>query len=315
MIRTENARESRRSVSRNVWIAVGLVAFVAVDILLVALALGWGRDVPQTADWQASSEISPPAEDHSEDIVDEPQSPPEPDEAQTAPRLLSVVSETVAWRSEGGACEERAEIELTIDGGETWGAAYPAADGLGRPLWLSGADYTAVQAAIASGDDCSAYGVRTYDSGATWTREDQVIENSVFIDPRDSSVMVWSGERIQGPCNSFTQVAVTGGVASAVCQDGSLWNLDSQNRSWDETGIDAVVAVSGSDGRRVAALESAECDGLALVEFGNESVQPISCVANQPGETTAVDLQGETLWVWAGDQVSVSASLGRDLNS
>lgn len=313
MSRREKAPESRRSVSRKVWIALGLVAFVAVDILLVALALGWGRDDPQPAGWQASSETSPQDEDDSEDTPDEPP-PPEPDEAQAVPRFLSVVSETVAWRSEGGACEERGEIELTVDGGETWGSAYPPADGLGRPLWLSGADYTAVQTAIASGDNCLADGVRTYDSGATWIQEDQVVANSVFVDPRDSSWMMWGGERIEGPCSDITQVAVTGGVASAVCQDGSLWNRGSQS-GWNQTGLDAVVAVGGSDGRRIAAVESTECDGLALVEFGNELVQPLTCIAKQPGEPAAVDLQGETLWVWAGDQVSVSANLGRDLDS
>lgn len=311
MSRSEKARKSRRSVTHKAWVVVGLFVFVLVDILLVALALGWGRNAPQAAGWEASSQTTSQTEDELEETLDDPPKPPEPKELQAAPRLLSVVSETVAWRSEGGACEERGEIELTVDGGETWGSAYPATGGLGRPLWISGADYTAVQAAIASGEDCLAEGVRTYDSGATWTQEDQVIANSVFIDPLDASAIVWGGERIEGPCDAITQVAVTGGTAAAVCQDGALWNVRPESDSWDQTAIDNAVAVTGSEGRWIAAVESHDCNGLGLVEFGAGPVQQIACSSVESGESTALDLQGRTLWVWAGDQISVTANLGR----
>lgn len=314
MSRAEKAREGRRAVSHKAWVVVGLVVFIAVDILLVALALGWGRGVPQVVGREASSETTSQTEDDPKESLVDPPPAPEPEAPQAAPRLLSVVSETVAWRSEGGTCDERSEIELTVDGGETWGSAYPAAEGLGRPLWLSGADYTAVQAAIASGQDCLAEGVRTYDSGASWMREEQVVANSVFIDPLDSSVMVWGGEPIEGPCEAITQVAVTGGVASVVCRDGTVWNLGSNSDSWDDTEVDGAFALSGSDGRRIAAVESDECDGLGLVEIGNESVQSIACTTVQPDEPTAVDLEGSTLWIWGGDQVSVYANYGGDPN-
>lgn len=315
MSRTEKVREGRRFVSRQAWIVVGIVAFVAVDILLVALALGWARDAPQASEWIAPSENSSQTQDDVEETPDELQPSTEPEETRSVPRLLSVVSDTVAWRSEGGTCTERGEIELTVDGGETWGSAYPAAEGLGRPLWISGADYTAVQAAIASGEGCSADGVRTFDSGATWNQDEQVIANSVFIDAQDPSVMVWGGEPIEGPCGAITQVAVTAGVASAVCQDGSLWNFGSQSDSWDRTSVDGAFAVSGSDGRWVAAVASPDCEGMGLVEFGSDSVQQVSCAPVELGEATALDIQGDNLWVWSGDDVSVSPNLAGGLSS
>lgn len=313
MSRPERTHKVRRGIPGTAWVMAGLAAFVAVDILLVALALGWGRDEAQGGAWEAPSQSTSQTRDGSEDEPEEPtpsrETQPESEQAQVTPRLLSVVSETVAWRSEGGACEERAEIELTVDGGDTWGSAYPATEGLGRPLWLSGADYTAVQAAIASGEDCMADGVRTYDSGATWAWENQVIANSVFVDPLDASVIRWGGERVEGPCSDITQVAVTGGTAAAVCQDGSLWTLGSPSDPWDQSEVNGAIAVSGSDGRWIAAVGSPDCNGMSLVEFGGDLVQQVSCVSVELGEATALDLQGNTLWVWAGDDVSVSANL------
>lgn len=314
MSRTEKARESRRSVSRKAWVVVGLAVFVAVDILLIALALGWGREAAQSAELQASSQTAGQTEDDSEDTVDEPQPSPEPEETRPVPRLLSVVSDTVAWRSEGGICNERGEIELTVDGGETWGSAYPAAEELGRPLWLSGADYTAVQAALASGQECLPDGLRTYDSGATWTQEDQVITNSVFVDPIDSSAIRWGGEGIEGPCGAITQVAVTGGTASAVCQDGALWNLGSQSGSWEQIGVSGATAVTGSNGRWIAAVESAECDGLGLVGLNGASVQALACLPAELVGAVTVNFTGDNLWLWVDDHVLVSTDGGRSFD-
>lgn len=296
-------------------IAAGLAIFVAVDVLLVAMAFGWGRVDPATS---APGSVGQPDE-ISDGIPEAASSGTHPTDSQgpkrtSTPRLLSVVSEAVAWRSEGGSCDDRGSLELSMDGGETWGAAYPADEQLGRPLWLSGADYTAVQSVIASGPDCELSGVRTFDSGASWERQEQVVTNSAMVDPTDSSVLVWGGEDIAGPCESMSKVAVTGGVASVVCDDGSLWSVSSDSTDWTELEVQGTIALAASDRRWVAATESPECNGLGLVELDESSTELLACAPAEPDSDTALDMAGDTLWLWAGDEVLISSDGGSTFN-
>lgn len=313
----------RPGLSKRTVIIAALIVFVAIDVVLAALALGWRRDEPQTVVTNSSTQLTAPSEESQgpaedeETLVDqEPSVDPEPSPPapQSVPRLISVVSDTVAWRTEGGACDERGVLELTIDGGETWGETYPAADGLGRPLWVSGADYTTVQAAISSGLDCDAQGARTFDSGTSWAQDDQVIDNSVLVDPSDSSVVVWGGDELSGPCGDMTQVAVSSGVASVICGDGSVWSAPAGDTAWTEHSVNGAVALSGSEGRWIAAVESPDCIGLDLVELTDSTAESLACAPVSAQDEVALDLAGNTLWLWSGDEVLVSTDLGRSLD-
>lgn len=238
MTGARKTQRAGRELSRKTMIAVGLVVFIAVDVLLVALALGWDREPAPVGGSTSLTTQSSESESHSERTApaEDPPSDSEVEPPRVAPRLISVVSDTVAWRSEWGVCDERGTLELTVDGGETWGAAYPSADGLGLPLWLSGADYTAAQTAVASGSDCEEIGIRTYDSGSSWIQDEQVVANSVFVDPSDPSTVMWGGDALEGPCEDIRQVAVTGGVAAVICEDGSLWSVPMGSLEWTRRG-------------------------------------------------------------------------------
>lgn len=315
---TKESAARTRLASPRVLIVPALVAFMAVDIILVALALGWGRDEPQVggSDLPSRSATSVGEDDG---VTDDHVAPPSSaDEAlnslETAPRLLSASSDTVAWRSEGGACADGAPLELTIDGGENWAAASPTSDDLGRPLWVSGADDAAVQSAVASGAECEPKGLRTFDSGSSWTEDRQVVTNSVLVNPMDTGELIWAGETFRGPCRDMTQVAVTGGVASVVCGDRSLWMASSGVSRWAQTSVENVIAVGGSEGRWVAAVDSAVCEGLGIVEFDRASGDTVACAPISAEEGPALDLLGDTLWLWAEDQVLVSADFGRSFN-
>lgn len=136
--RGKPARKARRALPRKAMIVVGLALFIAVDIVLIALASGWGRDEPRAAASMSPTQTAQPEEDFDQtEPADQSPSETDVDAPQVVPRLLSVTSDSVAWRSEGGTCDERGSLELTVDGGDTWGAAYPPADELGRPLWVS----------------------------------------------------------------------------------------------------------------------------------------------------------------------------------
>lgn len=313
--RGKPARKTRRALPRNALAVVALAVFIAVDIVLIALALGAGRQETQAAAPVSPTQIARSSEDPDQtESVDRSLSDENVNSPQVAPRLLSVVSDAVAWRSAGGACDERGELELTIDGGQSWGAAYPSVDGLGRPLWVSGVDYTTVQSMLASGADCGLVGFRTFDSGASWTQDGEAVTNSVLVDPSDPSLVLWDGEVIEGPCGDINQVATTGGVTGVICGDGSLWNSPSGSIEWTESVIDNAVALGGSDGRWIAAVQSNDCEGLSLVEFDEESVEPLACAPTELEADAVLDVSGSVLWLWAGDQVMISTDLGRSFN-
>lgn len=302
---------SRRKLSRKALVLTAIAALIFVDVILVVLALGRGHDHLQvTAPTSPDQAIGP--EDKTEAAVQSGEGAAEA--AGTVPRLLSVVGDSVAWRSEGGQCDQRGSLQLTVDGGETWGSTYPSSEALGRPLWVSGADFTSVQSAIASGSDCQPEGARTYDTGVSWLEADEVVTNSVLVDPTDPSRVIWGGRSIDGPCEDLTQVAVTRGMATALCSGGQLWSLASDATEWNQSGLDGAVALAASEGRWFAAVESSECNGLYLVEFNTNSVEPLSCVSAGADDESALDVNGNALWIWTGNEVLVSTDLGRSFN-
>lgn len=319
MSATTGNRSGTRGFTRKVLVIPALVAFLAVDIVLIALALGWGGDQLQaTGPDSPTLTASPAKDDHGtvdDGVTPSPSTDAEPNSLYTSPRLLSAASDSVAWRSEGGSCNERGSLELTIDGGETWGAAYPTLEGPGQSLWVSGADHSSVQSVIASGADCGLEGLRSFDSGASWADDDQVITNSVMVDPNDPSELIWGGERLSAPCQDVNNVAVTRGVASAVCSDGSLWSVSSESAEWVQTDVENAIGVAGSDGRWIASVDARECNGLQLVEFSDVSVETLACMPIESQSAPAMDLTGDTLWLWAEDEILILFELGRSLNS
>lgn len=315
---------------RNSLIAVGILAFLAIDVLLVALALGRSGDVPAaetSADPAAWLEESAAEEDLEADSEEDDSSPPdesvestpEAEELdsleQSTSRLLSVVNSTVAWRAEGGVCDETGQVELTIDGGQTWGSTYPGALELGAPLWISAADYQAVQAAIATGDDCAETGYATTDSGAIWTQEGDALEDAVFIEPGDRSRISVAGQSLEGPCEHLVDVAVGGDVISVVCEDGKLWTAQSDAAQsdaaeWSESMSEGAVAVAASEQTQLAAVESSQCGGMVLMSFGEDSIENRACIPEPVDNPVGVDLAGESVWVWVGDALLISSDDG-----
>lgn len=307
-------------ITRKALVIPALTVFIAVDIILVALAFGWGRDAPEAAE-SNPPDLSPAlrAEGHgasgSEIVVPTPSPHERANPMESVPRLLSSASETLAWRSEGGSCDEAGSLELATDGGETWDAAYPTADTLGRTLRISTSDFTAVQSAVATGANCELRGVRSFDSGSSWSNDGQVVTNSVLVDPQDASEVIWGGESVQGPCRNMTQVAVTRNVASVVFGDGLIWRAPSDDSDWIETGVENAVAVSGSDGRWIAVIETKDCDGLGLVESSDPSVKSLACLPDGSRGSIALDVIGNTVWLLVEDQLFISTDLGRTLKS
>lgn len=109
-------------------------------------------------------------------------------------------------------------------------------------------------------------------------------------------------------------VAVSAGVTGVICGNGSLWNSPSGSNEWTESAVGNAVALGGSDGRWIAAVESSDCEGLSLVEFDEDSVESLACAPTETETDAVLNMSGNALWLWVGDQVMISTDLGRSFN-
>lgn len=128
---------------------------------------------------------------------------------------------------------------------------------------------------------------------------------------------VHSPEGVQpGPCGAdvvdLAPVSSTG--AGLLCPDGRVLTTDDVAVSWDElAAVPGAVAVTDSgQGYLAAALGTQGCDGVQVVRAGPEAPEPLGCAPppDEPGQV-AISSAGDSVWVWAGDEVLVSGDGGR----
>ncbi|NUO91801.1 MAG: hypothetical protein HOQ18_13415, partial [Dermatophilaceae bacterium] len=115
--------------------AAGLVAFLAIDIALVVLALRSGREAPaasplvstaltSTATTLPTPTTSAPTGASATSTTTASTTPatqPSAAAAEPVARLVSALDATTAWRATVGSCAAgRARVEVSTDGGATW---------------------------------------------------------------------------------------------------------------------------------------------------------------------------------------------------
>ena len=149
---------------------IGLVAFLAIDVALVALALRPGRPgeaEPATGTptavvttTGASSTKTPAATDTSTG----PAAARGPQPAPVA-LLIGALDATTAWRASTGSCEKGgAAVAVTADGGGTWDKTKTPARSVTRVQPL---DEDRVFA-VAAGADCELKQYASNDRGDSW---------------------------------------------------------------------------------------------------------------------------------------------------
>src|SRR5215217_313961 len=145
----------------------GLVAFLAVDVALVGLALRSGHTTP-TALPAASTVTSPDV------ATSEPTSPePRPTgstgsaakDAVPVKRLISAVDAKTAWRATTGTCSQgKSSIEVTSDGGKTWTKLTSPSRAIARVQMLDSSRVFV----IGAGANCELKQYSSRDAGDTW---------------------------------------------------------------------------------------------------------------------------------------------------
>jgi hypothetical protein len=242
-----------------------------------------------------------------------------PIEPAPAERLLFATSESTAWRTTVGDCDTPGEVERSTNGGRTWtrvtrsGLAPIVRLGMdaGDKLYIIGG----------SGQSCSARYVAYADDGTvtaparpgdlwfpTPSNRDQI------NGPRDTQAQ---------PCKSHLVGVAALDIYQAlvVCDDGVTLSTTDSGKRWREVEkLPRILAVAAGGGRYWVVGTAERCNGVVLrsLTAKNRNLGPGSarCVpaAGIASGEVALDVSGEAIWVWAGDDVQVSTNNGSTWN-
>ena len=230
--------------------AAGLVAFLAVDIALVVMALRSGRDAP-TALPQAATTLTattlptspttpaPTSASATSTTSEQPTTPTS--QPSTAPvavpvmRLVSALDATTAWRASAGSCAAGgARVEVTTDGGATWTRLRSPARAVARvqPLSRTGAFV------IGAGTECTPRQFATKDAGQSWDPSTAVSGGWARRLDEPTQVLAPRAARAT-PCDTGAVVDLARTSASqavALCAGGSVVATNDGGLTWADAG-------------------------------------------------------------------------------
>jgi cytoskeletal protein RodZ len=318
--RMSAAREARK----RWWVLAALLIFLAVDVLLVILALQSTAPRPQqtTGAMQQSAPTTPTPEPTEDSEPASDRGPASVITAAAPTRLLSALDSETAWRATTGACPDAtAEPELTTDGGESW-----------KPTDITGStDVRALQRILvssadtasfigASGDGCQPQYVRTFVAGDDFAENPELLDGSWFVTSVGSDRLHSPTGDVDGPCDSVLTVAPLDSEGAAVlCGDGSVHVTTDTGSSWSrvEDAAGTVAVTATQDGYVLAMAGVAECDGARLLRVDAEggAGSEVGCIesplpAAELAGSTAIDWTQDALWVWVDDRLLVSTDAG-----
>lgn len=323
MARTRIPAGPRRAGARRVAMIVLIVAFLAVDgVLIVMAATATGVKPHGTlAPIPTFSSMPSPRPTPSATPTVTPTSTPAaatiPSTA-VSPRFLAAVSATTAWRATPGSCTGTpAVVEETTNGGATWVAADLGKISARTVLFLSGG---ATSAAVVSGatSSCTPAFFASFTSGRFWAPYPDRMGEASYIDPTTHALYL-AGAQTPSPCDDPRQVVHTSTGTAVVCP-GEL-KARTGSGGWVGIPVPGLLAVAAapdgaaSNGWVVAVSGVGGCAGVAIQAVDGSvrpgmSVTTTGCAASATPAGVTLSRSGPTLWLWSGDKTFVSSDSG-----
>ena len=317
---SKGGRRSRRS--KKPLIVAGLVAFLALDLTLVAYALGGPRTgAAQTTEPgaglrpTASTAPSTPAEDT-----------PIPTASATADldaptMFLSPVDATIAYRVAAKSCDTTGSVllERTVDAGATWQSSVVTTD-LRSPLSLQAVDSSYAYLVGLGGDSCIPGLTATYTSGVGFQAYPDRVAAAWYLDTTTPNSVHSPLGSASIPCDAMRLATMDGQRALVLCSDRQVAETLDGGQTWSEraTVQGAQSAAATADGYVIARTGVEGCDGVSVSSVPSASAVPpttLGCAssftqaAQNPGVIT-VGVGSGSIWITDGTSSSVSQDGG-----
>ncbi|HWK21372.1 MAG TPA: hypothetical protein VNR37_11505 [Microbacteriaceae bacterium] len=303
------------------WWALGITAFLVVDIALVWWALdATGRSTADAAEPLPLSAFAPaptPKPATARPVSTPTPEPEPPLVLEAVARQLQPLDGTRAWRTSSTACAGPSTIEWTEDGGATW-SPRSAGDDVAGILGIVSYDDASVVGIVAMlGGDCRGEYRMSYTAGEFWGAYPQEQPQFALIDPASRAAVLTAGGPVASPCGEISELAESAGGIAVLCTTTELvvGPADLSSAAPVSLAGQAVAITQTGDGYLAAARRDPGCaDGLQLSRVGGDAaVAPVVCLSGHTDEAAPVTLAAATdgtLWLWAGDRVGVSGDGG-----
>ncbi|HEY5223443.1 MAG TPA: hypothetical protein VIJ18_10415 [Microbacteriaceae bacterium] len=326
MARKILTRRSQVDPIRRRWIIIGLVAFIVVDILLIAWAVSAAR-TPHSNEDPANSGLNTPAPTTSSTASSRPTASTTPaptavslPDATQPTRIISALDANTAWRAATGACPATpGTLQGTSDGGATWknsDAAGPA--GASAIIRLSVQSATQTDAVALATAGCAPEFIRTYVNGDNWAADPTQLGGTWYFNPANTAVVHSPQGDKPAPCPTVVGLAPRDAASAAVlCSNHTVFRTADAGATWGAaTAVTGAVAISSSGaGYAAASVGVTTCAGVSLAVLDAASSPPSTagCFVTSTPAAGAVALSdgAGTLWLWAGGALARSADQGK----
>lgn len=310
-MRRATGRRAPANSGRLVLVATAVVALVAVDVALVAVALARNEpvsNVPAGPVPTFTSTRSP-----SSGTTSTPGPAGTARATSATPRYLEPLDGQTAWRATSGTCGgEPGVLERTSDAGHDWTVVGLA--GRGGSIVGLRADDEGVSVALRSGTDCVLGVRRSTDDGQTWRDADDGAAGAVV----DGRALLLSPGRTVSPCGQAVAVYEGSETTTVVCGDGTVrWRRGTG--AWVTVQAVGVRALADAGSSYVLARTSVPgCDGVRVDSLPAVDVRPtttptrLGCVDQGSAQSgpEAIGWADGTAWIWTGDHVRLSTDGG-----
>lgn len=295
---------------------LALALFVAVDIVLIALAVRHVQSPPQAADPPASSQSSTaaPSATPASSGSASPQADSSTTSADASPNaqpvdFLTVADPKVFVRASRGRCStEPAQVSISTDSGRSFDAV--EVTGLGEVLGLRATSASELTV-IGLGTRCKPARFSSSDGGQSWSR----IPGGgptwhLSPDPKATTVTTPAGRR-PTPCTPTAVSTVNEGIVRVLCADGRILGTQDVGQTWillgTLTGAQDIAFATPGDGLAVAGQDGC-ASALMRSADGGGSWSKVSCLKGKP--PLAIGSQDQVVAVQVGDKVRVSTDGG-----
>ena len=292
----------------------GLVALVAVDVVLVGVALRSNHNpgIDTSPVSSAAASIDSAGATQSPSSTPSAASPTSATGTDTtAPAaplqiMLVAVDNERAWRVGVGSCSAGgATLATTTDGGTSWADAKAPLRTIvrmrptdGRSAFVIGAD-----------SGCKAELKSTTNGGGTWGSTSDV-GSAWYRDPRNPKVVGAPGPSTSQPCGGravLDPAVLSPDSARVLCADGLVRSTTNVGLSWTSSGtatgaVALAVSLANPAQTYVARLNAADCAGVQVRRVGQS--EATSCIATavpqEPGQIALSLVRGGG-WLTVGD--------------